>query len=143
MPNLSAMLSERPVKLAAYTASGVGDSVPVPTITMLEAYLRLTAVSGSTPALDVWLESSPDDGVNWYVLPYDQRITTPVAGINLDSAADLNRRNINGTASLVAADAGKAFVGKYKVMPGDLVRPRWIISGATPSFTFEVWFKGK
>lgn len=136
-----AYLSQVLAALQAYTSSGVTAAVPIPTVTMIEATVRVTASSGSaSPLLDVWLESSPDQGANFYPITADivqNQLATPVAG---EVASTINKRNFVTHAGAAAATNYHA---TFKHVPGDLIRGRWIISGTTPSFTFELYVKGK
>ncbi len=94
---------------AARTASG--NTGPVPgwgPAKTLRAQLNVTAVSGTSPTLDVVLEDTID-GTNWNVIgTFAQRVAA-------------GREVINVTAPFT-----------------DRLRARWTVGGGTPSFTFAV-----
>jgi len=100
--------------------------------------LDITAVSGTTPTLDVWLQGYDRFAKQWFDVPYDQALTSASAAADL--AATANRRNINGTAS---ATAVSQHVAVYKHLPFEKVRLQWKIGGSTPSFTFSAGISGK
>jgi len=75
--------------------------------------INITAVSGTTPTLDFFLEDGVD-GTIWYPLA-----TTP----QQTAVNALAIRNANAVASRM--------------------RLRWVIGGTTPSFTFSVQFFGQ
>jgi hypothetical protein len=74
----------------------------------LEATLTVSAASGTTPTLDVTLETSIDGGTTW----------TTVAAFAQKTAA---------------GSQGRVF-GPL----GDQCRWKWTIAGTTPSFTFAI-----
>lgn len=115
---------------AAQTASGNSASKSIPTGSIAVVNLNITATSG-TPSLDAWLQGS-DDGTTWYDLPYDQQLSSASAATDL--TANTDKRNINGTSS--ATGTGK-HVATYKHLACRYVRLSWVISGSTPSLTFE------
>lgn len=95
--------------LAARTASSAGiASLGFGKVTQFRAQLNVTAVSGTTPTLDVVIEDSLD-GTNWNV----------IGTFAQDTA--VGREVINVTTPFA-----------------DQVRVRWVIGGTTPSFTFSV-----
>ncbi len=73
--------------------------------------LNCTAASGTTPTLNVKLQTSDDGGTTWYDLP---------------SAA---------FTQLTAAGTG---ILQLNVPFGDTLKVVWTIGGTTPSFTFAV-----
>ena len=122
----------------AETATGNSGAIQIPTFSQMLVGVDVTAVSGTTPAMDIYLQGSDDGGTTWYDMPYDLQMTTAAAPADID--ANETRRNINGTAA--AAATGK-HLAIYKEIPTDTVRLRWVISGTTPSFTFSASGVGK
>jgi len=121
---------------AARVASGTGDiggaAVTLPACSRLYTVLNITAASGTTPTLDVWIQGSAD-GLTWADLPYDTAlINSTAAG---DVTASTGRRNINGTTSAVAVGT---FIAGYLTTVFPAYRVEWVIGGTTPSFTFDV-----
>ena len=79
-------------------------------------HIRVTAVSGTTPALTVSLQDSLDGGANWATVA---------------SSASLSTVSVH-TLSLARTTPH-----------GPMLRLSWTITGTTPSFTFEtkMWAK--
>lgn len=98
---------------AARTASGVGAAFDTQDVVLIEAQLAVTAASGTTPTLDLRLETTVD-GTNW------------------DTVAAFPQQT--GT----VAARGKAF-GPI----GRKCRWAWTIGGTTPSFTCSVSAKAR
>lgn len=96
------------VASAARTASGAGSVFNTESATALEATLTVSARSGTTPTLDVKLQTSIDDGSTWSdVKAFSQKTNT-------------------GSEGLVFAGLG------------DKCKWVWTIGGTTPSFTFAI-----
>ena len=93
---------------AARTASGTGDTYEMGELTTLRLKLDVTAASGSSPTLDVTVETSPDGVNNWQTLAtFAQKVA---------ASSELN-----------------VFPGSDR-----FVRAKWAIGGGTPSFTFSL-----
>lgn len=93
---------------AARTATGNGAAFNTNQADSIEGFLTVTAASGTSPTLDVRLETSVDGGTTW----------TTVAAF----------------AQITAAGARNRVFGPL----GDMCRWAWTIAGATPSFTFDI-----
>lgn len=100
--------SDAAVASAARTTTGIGSSFNSESATALEATLSVTAASGTSPTLDVRLETSIDAGTTWSTV---------------DSFGQ----------KTAAATEGKVF-GPI----GDVCRWAWTIGGTSPSFTFSI-----
>jgi len=139
---------------AAQTATANGNSVAVPNITQMTVIVDVTAASGTSPTLEVFLQASCDGGVTWADLPYLMRMTDnntsategkggfqPDASTAAASPVENAKagRNINGQTTISAV---ARFLATYREFP-DYVRARWVIGGTTPSFTFSVKAVGK
>ncbi len=96
------------VASAARTATGNGTAFDTANIDSLNALLVITAASGTSPTLDLTLETTAD-GTNYYTAGTFPQQTTTNAGI-----------------SRIVGDLGA------------LSRWKWTIAGTTPSFTFAV-----
>lgn len=94
---------------AARTANGNGDASEV-SADALVATLDVTAASGTTPQLNVFLEDAPASDGPWTVL------------------ATFGQKT--GVSSEAQRVANAAF--------HDFLRVRWTVAGTTPSFTFRV-----
>jgi len=119
------------------TASGSSsDGFRVPVMTMAMLAVNISAVSGSSPLMSLWLQGSDDGGDTWYDIPYDIRLETSSA--IADVTGTEQKRNVADQ-----ENAALQVVAIYKHLPTDYVRPKWIISGTTPVFTTEVKLVGK
>lgn len=96
------------VASAARTVSGTGASFQTVSTDSLEATLSVSAASGTSPTLDVVLETSIDGGVTW------------------DTVGAFTQQTAVGSDGHVFGPLG------------DLSRWRWTIGGTTPSFTFAI-----
>jgi hypothetical protein len=96
------------VASAARTTTGTSAAFSTGSADSLEGTLTVTAASGTTPTLDVTLETSIDGGTT-----YD---------------------TVGAFAQKTAAGADGHVFGPL----GDTCRWRWTIAGTTPSFTFTV-----
>lgn len=107
-------LEETLVPSAARTANGSIESPEnYAPLNRLRAQLEVTAAAGTTPTLNVVIETTVD-GTNW-----DAIITFPQA-----TAAS---RNVQQVVDVV----------------GKRIRARWTVGGTTPSFTFSVKLIGE
>jgi hypothetical protein len=93
---------------AARTASGVGAAFNTDAADSLEAFLTVSAASGTSPTLDVRLETSIDGGTTW--------------------------RTVDSFVQIAAVGTRNAVFGPL----GDTCRWAWTIGGSTPSFTFAI-----
>jgi hypothetical protein len=96
------------VASAARTVSGASAAVVAEDIFAIAASLAISAASGTTPTLDVRLETTADGGATWYTC---------------------------GTFAQTAIVASEA---KMIAPVGSQVRWAWTIAGTTPSFTFAI-----
>lgn len=96
------------VASAARTTSGNSGTLDTEGMGCLNFQIDVTAVSGTTPTMDVFVDAS-DDATNWAPFTQSKRFT-----------ATGNQR-FQGL-----RDSGKYY------------RYRWVIAGTTPSFTFSV-----
>lgn len=118
---------------AAFTTSGNSAAISTATATQLMVGVDVTAQSGTTPVLDLWLQVSDDGGTTWYDMPADLTLKTAnTAGTGTLSSSPGARDIVDN----LSAATGQ-FLGIYKHIATDRVRLKWIISGTTPSFTFS------
>jgi hypothetical protein len=96
------------VASAARVATGNSGTISVPTGGGISGLLVVSAVSGTTPTLDLTLEESFDAGTNWLTAWSAPRVT------------------------------GVTTVPIPQMAVGGLRRWVWTISGTTPSFTFAI-----
>lgn len=94
---------------AARTTTGNGTAFDTTGVDSVNANLIISAASGTTPTLDLVLQTSADAGATYYTAGTFAQQTTTQAGL-----------------ARVFGDLG------------DLSRWQWTIAGTTPSFTFSV-----
>lgn len=121
---------------AAQTATGQGGGVAVAGITEMLVVVNVTAVSGTTPTLSVYLQSSSDGGTTWYDLPHG-------GSLILSSVAQQGAVEPSGNRNIISGATGTLKAAARYVVFGQYVRAAWAIGGTTPSFTFEVDAIGK
>lgn len=93
---------------AARTATGNGSAVALGDLGTVRLLLDVTAASGTTPTLDVTVETSYDGSTGW----------TSLGTFAQKTAAGTQRKSFSGC-------------DRY-------VRATWTIGGTTPSFTFSI-----
>lgn len=98
------------VASAARTANGNGSSFSTAGIDSLEATLVISARSGTTPTLDVVLQTSTDGGSTFY---------------DLSPAFPQQNATTSGVGRVIAG-------------LGEVSRWKWTVGGTTPSFTFAI-----
>lgn len=100
------------VASSAKTASGTGAAFNTDDAFAILATLTVTAASGTSPTLDVRLETTADGGTTWYTVGTFPTQTT------------------TGSAARVLAPVGSQ------------ARFAWTVGGTTPSFTFGITTSG-
>jgi hypothetical protein len=93
---------------AARTTTATGTAFSTDGADSLEGFLAVTAASGTTPTLDVRLETSVDGGTTW--------------------------STVAAFAQATAISTKNKVFGPL----GDSCRWAWTIAGTTPSFTFTI-----
>jgi hypothetical protein len=115
-----------------FTASGNSAPFQVPTASQLVVGVTITAVSGTSPLLDAWIQVSTDKGTTWYDMPADLVLLTDTTTA---SSTPVARRDIVDASD--GTSTKRIYLGVYKDLAADRFRLKWIISGTTPSFTFS------
>lgn len=93
---------------ATRTATGTGDTAEMGEKSCMRLKLDVTAVSGSSPTLDVIVETSPDGASNWQTVATFAQKSAVSSELNVFPGCDR------------------------------FVRAKWTIAGTTPSFTFSL-----
>lgn len=101
------------VSSAARTATFAGSAYVVKDMLEGRIFVDVTAVSGSSPTLDITIQDSPDDGTTWFTHSTVSQITA------------------TGQSVISITNFGKT------------IRANCVIAGATPSFTFTIDIVGK
>lgn len=99
---------------AAQTSTGASTAVLLPNLEVggwITVGARVTAVSGTTPTLDLSVEWSADGGTTWFTSQPADTFTQLTAAANVAKSFQVKARHL---------------------------RIRWTIGGTTPSFTIAV-----
>lgn len=120
---------------AARTSSGTGvASNPSGIEEFYSAlfFLNVTAVSGTVPTLQVYVQMRLPDGIAWQDIVSFTLVTAAgkqVAGVTP-----------NGAFTPIAQQVGALAPGSVNNLPlGEVFRIQWVIGGTAPSFTFAVY----
>lgn len=129
------------VSSAARTATDNSGAINFPITDFPGGKFRLecTAASGTSPTLDVAIQTTPDDGTTW-ITCWRFAQTTDDADRELTTFWALGA---DGSTDLDAERAALATTGGALSLPtpiSDKIRVVWTIGGTTPSFTFSVFF---
>jgi hypothetical protein len=126
-----------------YTYSGLGALSGAATTTSgnqeirgasrLAVHLKVTAVSGTTPTIDVWLQHSVDGGVTWDDFAHFAQLTAAGDRI-IQHSCDV----VSGTPEHVAQDAALAAATVRHGPLGALTRAKVTLGGTTPAATVQV-----
>lgn len=125
------------ISSTAQTSTAQGGAVAVGGITEMVVLIDCTAVSGTTPQITVYLQSSRDGGQTWFDLTHEGAVV-------LSSGASAGAQEATGSRNIVSG-LGATFkaLARYRVF-GDFVRVAWVISGtSSPTFTFQADAVGK
>lgn len=130
--------------LIASTAITGSSNTPVTTlktVTSLEVRVFVTAVSGTTPQLDLWLESCADSaGSNCAPILATTVSKDPTTITASNPTVTTNARDIVDAKTSTTSEMFTAF---YQVLPSSYIRARYIVSGTTPSFTTAAYYQAK
>lgn len=99
--------------------------------------VNTTAASGTTPTMDIVVQSSPDKGTTYINLPLRTAQITAVTNSNFTFRRGFP--SIAGVTNLVTADTGGALV-KDCVFDPDYMKIKATVGGTNPSFTVTVYF---
>lgn len=129
------------VASAARTSTGnsgnlKNTSTYIPVFNAAAFILDVTTVTGTTPLLDVAIETSVDGGTTWYMAwAYAQ--VTAASTLRLDVRdTGIGFTEIGATSTITLS--GTTAIVENTVITQD-VRILWTIAGTSPSFTFAVW----
>jgi hypothetical protein len=124
--------------LSAVTVTGSGQT---PAFNLTEVKqgaisLNITAASGTTPKLTVWLQESDDGGTSWYDVTAD--VVQKSVATAAEDAALASKRNI-----CTEADAAATYRAHYSNLNSDYYRLKYVLSGTSPQFTVSVALNAK
>ncbi len=125
----------------AITSSGNTPVSAIPTNTSGEVKIFVTTVSGTTPQMDLWLESCQDTaGSNCAPVLATTVSKDPTTITASNPTVTTNARDIIDAKTSTTAEM---FTAAYQVLPTKYIRLRYIVSGTTPSFTLAAYYNGK
>src|ERR1041385_7868215 len=117
------------VEAQARTASS--DSGPLTGFAAVEELtlqLTVTAASGTTPTLDVYLQTSYDGGATWQDVVAFPRLSAPGRRVASTREAVATAGNV-ASATVAATDQALAADTVVPIPLGDLIRCAWVIGG--------------
>lgn len=134
-----------PVQLvasAAVTADGnsgnlKNTSASIPPSVSAAFYLDVTAASGTSETLDVYIETSVDGGTTWFEAFHFAQVTTSTMTRRLNVRTDGLGPAEAGTEAQVDVTGSTAVAASTPLTPD--VRVRWDLGGTDPGYTFAVW----
>jgi hypothetical protein len=150
---MAAQMQNNTVKIlasaATVTATGNSTAFTLPLADTYAIWLNITAASGTTPTLDVVLQTSPDGGTTWLNLPirFAQLTTTGQSLVRFQPTMGLGEI---ATSAAVAGTGGALaqntpFIGfEYQGSLGAAaqtatMRFGFTATGTTPSFTYTAY----
>lgn len=126
----------------AVTASGNSGAVliqPGLPVQVLTFEVAVTAASGTTPTLDLYLQESLDGGTTFVDLAHLAQIT---AALTNPTRVSFAARELTQASDAIHAGVGDATTsaGQLSGLPlvSNVVRAKWVVGGTTPSFTMAV-----
>jgi hypothetical protein len=143
MPNFGTLTQGTTLlALATQTTTGTSAAIALPPASSYRFIVQVQTVSGTTPTLVVAIATSADNGTTYNEILTTTTLTTTGQGdqllvrpyLGIGDAATRAATSLLGTADLVAATVANG------PMLGTLgqIKLRWILSGTTPSFAFQV-----
>ena len=118
------------VPAAAYTASAQTSKFQVDSYSNFDIHLSVTAVSGTSPTMNVYVQKLLPDDSTWQDMASFAQVTATAA----------HRLSFISAGSSIAAVQTEALAaGSTVTTPvGGWMRLRWVIAGTSPSFTMEI-----
>ena len=131
------------------TATSTADFVLPRDIHSGQFILDVTAASGTSPTLDIKIQTSPDGGTTYYdcfrfpqkTATAIERLVTGFFGDGTNTGTTGTNANSGNSATITATSTGALTTG-VPINP-DKMRVRYLIGGTNPSFTFKVFFLGR
>lgn len=143
MPNFGLLpLSSTLLSLATVTTSGTSAALTLPPSSSYRLIVQVQTVSGTTPTLVLALATSLDAGTTYNEIISTTTLSTSGAGDQLLIRPYLGIGDVATRAAvslLGTADLAAGVVNNGPIVPG-FIKLRWIISGTTPSFAFQVQY---
>lgn len=135
--------------LATVTTNGTSANLSLPPAAAYRFFVKVKTVSGTSPTLDVFLATSYDAtaaaGTDYETFVHFAQMTTSGQGRQLtirpylsagDTAAEA-ASSLVGTADGASGSTAIAANGPFNP---SAIKVRWVNSGTTPSFAFEIGY---
>ena len=124
------------VPSSARTANGDSGLIVINDMEMKNLIVKLSvsAVSGTSPTLDVYFQQSLDGGNTFVDVAHFPQVTSVLTNphwVCLPVGADNSVKSGVGDGTIAAGTTGVSLVS-------NVWRVKWVIGGTTPSFTFAV-----
>lgn len=144
MPNFGVFpLGSTLLGLATVTTSGTSANLTLPPGSSYRLIAQVQTVSGTTPTLVVILATSCDGGATYNEIVSTTTMTTTNTGDQLLIRPYLGIGDVATRATSVllggAVDLAAAVINNGPIVPG-FIKLRWVVSGTTPSFAFQVQY---
>jgi hypothetical protein len=135
IPNASSIFQW--INAAVVTASDTtADMVGIAVLSQATLYLKVTAASGTSPTLDVYVQKKLADAATYQDIAHFTQVTTSPTGRVMSLVTGGNKEEIQQTNTLAAATVNAvAFGGIWRISA--------VVAGTTPSFTFSLWMEGQ
>jgi hypothetical protein len=128
--------------LATQTTSGTSAAITLPPASSYRLIWQVQTVSGTSPTLIGIVAATADGGTTYNEILSTTTLTTSGSGdqlmirpyLGIGDAATRASTTLLGTADLVAATVNN---GPF-LATGESIKLRWVLSGTSPSFAFQV-----
>lgn len=125
------------VDSASRTTDGASEAFDVERFDQIVGLIRVTAVSGTSPTLDVRLQTSYDGGKNWVdVAAANQLTSAHASGVGEVVAFESKGYPPDDPAATTDGSLTAATVKDWPL--GDRCRWKWALGGTDPDFTFSI-----
>jgi hypothetical protein len=120
-----------PITTAAAATTVISGTLPgVDRFTSVELFLTVTATSGTTPTLDLYVQKLCADGATWTDLVHFGQFTT----VSATQTASLISQV---AAPYATTDASLSTLKTDHI--GNTWRIKYVTGGTTPVYTFQLW----
>lgn len=128
--------------LATVTTTGSSANLTLPPASSYRLFIQVQTVSGTTPTLVAILSTSCDNGATYNEFISSTTATTTGSGsqllirpyLGIGDAATSQASTVLGQADLAAS-----VINNGPIVPG-FIKVRWVLSGTTPSFAWQIQY---
>lgn len=134
---------------ATITQSGTSANASLPPAAGYRFFLALQTVSGTSPTLDVWLETSFDAvagaGINYWTFAKFAQVTSSGLGRQISlrpylSAGDVSLETQSACPAVADGTTGSGTVLVNGPINPTAIKVRYVVGGTTPSFQFQIGY---